>query len=631
VRSGTIRSGYFLRLFVLFVANPSASEERPMTMPIFSNPAGFWALLGVPAVVAVHFLQQRSRTHVTSTLFLLDALAPESRGGRHWEALRMSRAFWCQIFGVLVATWVLVGPRWVREESAQTVVAVLDSAARMGAFRTEAQRALADKLAASAGRATHTEWVVMTSDTRTPPLYRGPDRAAALAAAAAWQPMLGTHDRAPALRLAHALAGPGGLVWFVTDTTEHVPPGQAAVGVGRALPNVGFAGATVARDGAGHTWRALVKNYAATPQRREWWIEANGAASAKQTVELPPGALAEIEGRFPPGEDACTVVLAGDEFTPDDRLPLVRPVPKQLPASVALDGEAGEFFKKLLGDIEGVTPASGTLAAKLRVERWPAGGPPAAGAAIVLAPAAPPGTEKKGVLTPVTAEKHALVADLNWQGWLGTGPGALPRGPGDTALLWQGETALAWLRPGAEDARQLALNFDWAASNVGRLPATVLLARRFIEAARDAQPGAVAANFDAGAPVALAARDRAGLEPLAVEFSPSADGARAAGAGPLAARTRVVPAAEVAVLRAPEEAGFFTVRRGETVLVRGAAQFADARQGDFRDAATFDTGLPPEAAAALERNTRPDPLTAVWLAALGALLLGSWWPGRRGA
>jgi hypothetical protein len=38
-----------------------------MTMPLFSNPAGFWALLGVPAIVAVHFLQQRSRTFVTAS------------------------------------------------------------------------------------------------------------------------------------------------------------------------------------------------------------------------------------------------------------------------------------------------------------------------------------------------------------------------------------------------------------------------------------------------------------------------------------------------------------------------------------------------------------------------------------
>jgi hypothetical protein len=591
-----------------------------MTMPIFTNPAGFWALLGVPAVVAVHFLQQRSRTHITSTLFLLDALAPESKGGRQWEVLRMSRAFWLQLLGVLVAVWVLTGPRWVREESAQTVVAVLDSAARMGAFRAEALRALEDKFSASAGRAARTEWVVMTSDTRTPPHYRGPDRAAAHAAAATWQPALGTHDRAPALRLAHALAGPGGLVWFVTDTMETVPSGQAAVGVGRALANTGFAGATVARDGAGHKWRALVKNYADQPQRREWWVEAKGAASPKQTVELAAGALAEIEGSFPPGEDACTVVLAADEFGPDDRLPLVRPVPKQLPASVALDGEAGTFFKKLLGDIEGVTMALAPATAKLRVERWPASGTPAPGAALVLAPAS--GAETKAVLTSITAEKHPLVADLNWQGWLGTGAGALPRGPGDTALLWQGDAALAWLRPGTDDARQLALNFDWAASNAARLPATVLLARRFVEAVRDAQPGTVAANYDAGGPVALAARDRAGTEPLTVEFSPAAGGAT---------QTRVVPAAEVAVLRAPEAAGFFTLRRGDTTLVRGAAQFADARQGDFRDADTFDTGLPPEAAAALERNTRPDPLTTAWLALLGTLLLGSWWPGRRGA
>jgi hypothetical protein len=199
----------------------------------------------------------------------------------------------------------------------------------------------------------------------------------------------------------------------------------------------------------------------------------------------------------------------------------------------------------------------------------------------------------------------------------------LPRGPGDVPLLWQGDTPLLWLRPGPEDARQLGLNFDWDQSNAARLSAPVLLLRRFAAAVRDAQPGPYAANFDADGLVPLSGRDLAGDGPVTMEFQPAAPGA--------APTTRTIAPTELAVLRAPGEAGFFTVRRGPAVLVQGAAQFADPRQGDFKIAEAFDTGLPPDAGAALDRNTLPDPLTNVWLALLGGLLLGAWWPGRRRA
>ena len=115
-------------------------------LPSFSNVAGFWALLGLPLLVVIHTLQQRSRSEVVSTLFLLEKLAPESRGGRTWDRWRTSRVFWLQALAVLLATWVLAEPRWVRGESAQTVVLVLDSAVSMEAFREEAVRAAEAKV-----------------------------------------------------------------------------------------------------------------------------------------------------------------------------------------------------------------------------------------------------------------------------------------------------------------------------------------------------------------------------------------------------------------------------------------------------------------------------------------------------
>jgi hypothetical protein len=92
---------------------------------------------------------------------------------------------------------------------------------------------------------------------------------------------------------------------------------------------------------------------------------------------------------------------------------------------------------------------------------------------------------------------------------------------------------------------------------------------------------------------------------------------------------RSVPVEELAVLRAPAEAGSFTVRRGDERLVEGAAQFADARQGDFRGAGEFRSEPPAgEAEARRRRNTQEDPLAALWLALAGGALLASWWPGR---
>jgi len=39
-------------------------------MPVFANPLGLLALLGIPAVLAIHFLQRKAKELPVSTLFL---------------------------------------------------------------------------------------------------------------------------------------------------------------------------------------------------------------------------------------------------------------------------------------------------------------------------------------------------------------------------------------------------------------------------------------------------------------------------------------------------------------------------------------------------------------------------------
>jgi hypothetical protein len=597
-------------------------------MPIFGNPAGLWALLGGPTILAIHFLQQRAHVARTSTWFLIEKLAPDSARGRTWDRLRSSRTLWLQLLAVLVAAWVLAEPRWVRAESAQTVVVVLDASASMDAFRSEGIVAAGREMAFAEGLAMHTTWVVMTTDPRAPALYRGLDREAASAALARWQPELGQHDLGPALRLAHGLAGGSGRTLLVTDTRSKVPAGQRAIGVGRPIEDVGFAGASVLRDDTGgQTWRALVKNNASTPQHRTWHLEAGGKESAEQSLDLAPGAITEISARLPDGVDAAIVVLSADDFAADDRLPLVRPAPKPLFVQVDGEDDAAQFFKKLATTVDGVTLVSAGVPATLRLARLSADEVARESRGGIFWPQADQRAQAPLLTDPVTPERDPLVAGLNWQGWFGTGPSGFAATPADSALLWQGRWPLVFLRPtpavvGKTGAagRKLMFAFDWATSNASRLSATVLLVRRFLEAERDTQHAPYSANFDCNAVVAFA--EFPGGGGLTRTFQPAAGGLP---------ETRAIAAGERAEVRAPGRVGFFTLKQGDDVLVRGAAEFADARQGDFHAAEKFFVELPGERQAAIERNTQADPFVTLWLLALAGFMLGSWWTRSGGA
>jgi len=120
-------------------------------MPLFANPAGLWALLGVPAILAIHFAAAVARggdQHVVSHR----ATRARQHAGRTLEKLRTSRQLWLQLLAVLMAAWLLAEPRWILAESAQTVVIVLDSSAAMEAFRAPALAA-AEKEIDEDGRA----------------------------------------------------------------------------------------------------------------------------------------------------------------------------------------------------------------------------------------------------------------------------------------------------------------------------------------------------------------------------------------------------------------------------------------------------------------------------------------------
>ena len=213
----------------------------------FSNPAGLWALLGIPAVIAIHFLQRRSQRVVSTTLFLLQLMRRESETGNRIDRLRVSIPFWMQLLMVLILAWLLAGPRWLKKDAVQRIAIVLDSSASMSAFKKPAAECVTSALNALLSPLSRVELSLLASDPEAPPLYHGASAAELRAALTRWQPLLGVHDFSAAFRSARSLVGEKGVVLLITDHVTAEKPGSDAkvVSVGSPKANVGWAGVTL--------------------------------------------------------------------------------------------------------------------------------------------------------------------------------------------------------------------------------------------------------------------------------------------------------------------------------------------------------------------------------------------------
>ena len=561
-------------------------------MLTFGNPLGFLALLALPVILAIHFLQRESRRVTTSTLFLLEQLAPESAQGRRVERLRNSVPLWLQLVAALLVTWLLVQPRWLRRDSIQRVVIVLDSSVSMTAFRDQLHRRVDEHTSRLARAAARTEWQLLESNTTRPTLYAGGMRGELMTALQKWKPHLGTHAFDPALQLGQTLLRGSGTLVLVTDRNTSVPGGVQLLAVGQPIENCGFAGVTFEEQ----TWRVLVRNHGQTTQRRSWWMEAKGERSGVQEIFLEPGQSSALSGSMPPGVSACELVLSGDGFTLDDRLPLVLPQPKRLQLATQPNTAFADFFTQFVASIE-ASEGSVSLTSKpdlqLAVYDPFAPGLPTTTAIVFEADAAPASKLLPGS---VVAENHPLTSGLNWSGLLCRDSFRVPSKPGDQALLWQGDRPLIFLRPVGGELL-LIINFDLRTSNATRLPAFVLLLHRFVEQIRAAKVAPETRNVDTN-------------QVLTVATDPALP-------RPTLNGEAIMP------VRAPAEPGFFEVRQADAVLLSAAAQFADAREADFREASEVDPST--EAISRMvERNSEADFLAPIWTLALGMVVIGSW-------
>lgn len=571
-----------------------------------ANPAGLWALLGLPAVLAIHFLQRRARVIPVTTLFLLERTRRESASGRTFERLLPSIPLGLQLLAVLLLAWLLAAPRFPREQSVQRVAVVLDSSASMSVFREPLEQRLATALPRLQGGAERLELTILDGDGR--PLRRADSPGDALAALDDWQPRGGLVDPGPALRIARSLVGGEGIVLWASDTPlEPVPHDGRLLAVGEAIANVGATGPRV--DAATRDWRVIVRNYGPSRSSRSWHLAfPDGSTSEPVVLTLDGGALATLDGRLPEDVDRAELVLEPDRFPLDDRVPLILPRPRVLRLHASGPPAMSELAERLASSLEAVEPGGAdlTLAALAPGDPFPEDGD-----AILFDDRPDPAA--RHLEGEVVAERHPLVDDLNWQALqVRADPAAAPH-PDEQVLLRQGSRPLLVLRePDGGPRRQLRFLFDLEQSNALRLPAFIVCLHRFVESVRAERVAEARENLETGQALELAAH--AGGPTLVVTR-------RTIGGETL--DTQSLPAAARVRLETPREPGFLEVRQGEETLLTAALHFADSREADFSSCATLDS-LAGASRSARERHHVDDPWWRVWLLLLLTALLLSW-------
>lgn len=587
----------------------------------FANLAGFWALLGIPAILAIHFLQRQSQVLTVSTLFLLDQMRRESVSGRRFERLRSSVPLWLQLLSVLLLTWLLVQPRWLRPDAVQRIAVVLDSSASMGAFRENLTEQLRTELSELSDAAHRTEYVILDSQVAGQPIYNGTEMLELLAAIEEWTPAGGDHDFGPALRVGRSLVGGTGLLILASDHLhENLAYNGKLLAVGEPRENVGFAGLEIVENENGELlWQAIVRNYSEAAQTRSWVMQAGQQRTSERSITLTPGEVRSLQGRFPEGIDSVVLRLEPDDFALDDSLPAVRPQPKPFSVIKISPPDLDSVLEQVMESFDGLVEPSEDNPPDLALVAYdPLNPQPLPERAIVINHHR--GVARNYLSGRIAAENHPLVQGLNWQSLISRQTPGIPRDPDDTVLVWQGERALIFLRT-KEGLRQLCFNFDLATSNAARIPAFIVLLHRFVGDLREQKVALESVNFEINQPLQLAvasgpdAADELQWNATTVSLAQSVS------------NQETIPRNRVGILRAPDRPSFFEIEQGDDqpgMLLRASAHFADTREADLSKAASRSdlSGLDREL---IEQHTEQDANWPLWLLLLLGIFLASWY------
>ena len=602
---------------------------------VLTNPAGFLALLGLPTVILIHFLQRQAKTIPISTLFLLSQTQRESVSGRRFDRFTNSIPLWLQLLMVLLLTWLLVEPRYIKPASTQQVAVVLDSSASMNVFKEKLVSSLRQKLPGLQGSASRLQLYLFESEADKPIIYAGDDLEEAIEAVENWTPAAGAIDPNNALRLARSRVNREGILIYVSDTsTGDLPFNAQGLSVGEPRDNVGFTGVAFASEGERIIWKALLRNYSDSSQTRSWQVLfEDGSESKPRSVTLKKNSMITVSAAFPAESKRLRVVLTPDDFSLDDQLPLVVPAPKTLKFFAQTSPKFTSFVTRFARSTPNLEEVNDPSQADLSFASYDP-----------LLPVLPSGDSivvvdettqsRKYLRGGIVAEKHPLMDGLNWQALLVRESIQIQLDKSDDVLLWQGDRPLIALRTSTifdtpdgqapadgeaqaspRRARQLIFNFDPTLSNALKLPALVILLHRFSEGLRKRKIALEARNTESSQQISLSTRTGPNAKALQLHRY-DAEGK--------VFDSETIPITHARYLRAPSDPGFFRITQGDELLLDSGCHFADTREADLRNCKSEDL-IADLTGEAVERNTREDHFWRLWVLLVLCALLLAWY------
>lgn len=578
-----------------------------------SNSWGLLGLLAIPVIIAIHFLQRRSRSYIVSTLFLVPVNSMQARSGSRFQFWRNSASFWMQLLAALLLTWILAQPRWVAADFRQRVVIIYDSSVSMQAFDSEVEEGLRDIVDRVGRLSQRTEWVLLPSDAREGLLYRGVEAADFLGAALSYQPEAGKHSLEAAFRMAAQLDAEG--QQRVILLTDHIPesvPGSVELfAVGHSVPNVGFSGLRVeSRDGV-PVWRASVRNYEDQPVHLNWQLKVGDQAPVQATLDLAARGTKVLTSGFPQEADlAVTLQLPDDAFALDNQIMILQPTRKEVKHVLSASSDFVDQFSPI---INSVTQATLKTDAEDAHFLWVAGsekGLSFEGVPYTVQFAAQDAENLSRVQGFYTVERDPLMDGLNWNSLVYSPLSeSISLRENERVLLWHDQQPLISIRERAI-GRDLYFNFDPLRSNALQLPGFLILINRFVTDGEATLPLAYRANFEGNQSLGFERLQLEREDRLELFDRSVSDEGRAIVHGHIE--------------RAPVTATRLVATLNDAPLLEASVFFAETTEADFSNAASVNT-LTEKNRALVENNSREDFLTPVWLFLLVTVLLLNWY------